>query len=225
MRDDALGDRGGEHGVPGGDHPHGLHQLPGRGVLQEEPRSAQLESTEDVFVEVEGGQDQDPGVARGARLGGGWRSARRRRASARPSAPRPARAASPARAPPRHRRPRPPPRCRRAPRVQALGERLQGLKGRQLELSDAIESQPVMAPTRRSFRLSETPSARASRQDPTRSGRRCSRIWWPRSGFRAGGRSYPSSGCPSRAPPNQRARFVNCSEWWAAVDSNHLPPR
>jgi site-specific DNA recombinase len=34
-----------------------------------------------------------------------------------------------------------------ASRIQALSERLQGLKGRQLELSDAIESQPVMGPT------------------------------------------------------------------------------
>ena len=51
--------RRGEQRVAGGDHPHGVHQLRGRHVLEDEAARPGPQRLDDVLVEPEGGQDQD----------------------------------------------------------------------------------------------------------------------------------------------------------------------
>ena len=58
--DDLAGDRRREQGVAGGHDPHGVHQLLGRGVLEQEPAGPGAERLEDVVVALEGGEDDDP---------------------------------------------------------------------------------------------------------------------------------------------------------------------
>ena len=53
---------GGEEGVPGGHRPDRRYELFGRLVLQDEAAGAGAECLVDVLVEVEGGEDQDPGL-------------------------------------------------------------------------------------------------------------------------------------------------------------------
>ena len=54
-----AGDRGGEHGVSGGDRAHGLDDLVGGGVLEQEAAGAGAQRVDDVLVEPERGEDQD----------------------------------------------------------------------------------------------------------------------------------------------------------------------
>ena len=58
--DDPPGDGRGQQGVAGGHHPHRVHQLLGRGVLEQEPAGPGPERLEDVVVALEGGEDHDP---------------------------------------------------------------------------------------------------------------------------------------------------------------------
>src|SRR5262245_26449737 len=46
----------------------------------------------------------------------------------------------------------------------------------------------------------------------------CFESWWRRSGSRTGGSSNRPSGYPS-------GRFLYSPDWWAALDSNQVPPR
>ena len=55
-----AGDGGREDGVAGGDGPHGGDDLGGRGVLQQEAAGPGAEGVDDVLVEAERRQDQDP---------------------------------------------------------------------------------------------------------------------------------------------------------------------
>ena len=98
---------------PARDHPDGLHQLGRPHVLEQEAARAGAQRGEHVLVDVVGREDDDPRRAPGRDDPPGGLDARRRRACARPSAPRRARAARPARPPPRRPRPRRPPRCPR----------------------------------------------------------------------------------------------------------------
>jgi hypothetical protein len=52
-------DRGGERGVPGDDRAHGLDDLVGGGVLEQEAAASGAQGVDDVFVEPEGGEDED----------------------------------------------------------------------------------------------------------------------------------------------------------------------
>ena len=58
------GDGGRDDGVADGDGADRRDQVPGWDVLQQEAAGARAERVEDVAVEVEGGEDEDPGVAR-----------------------------------------------------------------------------------------------------------------------------------------------------------------
>ena len=52
-------DGGGEHGVAGGDRAHGVDDLAGRRVLEQEAAGAGAQRLDDVLVEAEGGEDED----------------------------------------------------------------------------------------------------------------------------------------------------------------------
>ena len=54
-----AGDRGGEHGVAGGDRAHRLDDLARRRVLEQEAAGAGAQRLDDVLVEAEGGEDED----------------------------------------------------------------------------------------------------------------------------------------------------------------------
>ena len=53
-------DRGGEHGVAGGDGAHGLDDLLRGRVLEQKAAGAGAQRVDDVLVEAEGGEDQHP---------------------------------------------------------------------------------------------------------------------------------------------------------------------
>ena len=68
MLDEAPGDGRGEEGVVPADGDHGVGQLLGREVLEQEAFRAGPEGVVDVIVEVESGEDDDAGIG-GGRFG------------------------------------------------------------------------------------------------------------------------------------------------------------
>jgi len=64
-----------------------------------------------------------------------------------------------------------------APRVQALSERLRGLHARRRELTEAIEDQHMVSPTRAEPEALREAIYIGITSGPTPSGRRCFRIW------------------------------------------------
>ncbi len=58
------GDARGDHGVTAGHYSDGRHQVVRRHVLEEESARTGTQRLDDVFVEVERGEDQHPGVPR-----------------------------------------------------------------------------------------------------------------------------------------------------------------
>lgn len=65
LGDEAAGDGGCEEGVAGGDDFDGVEEFAAGGVFEEETRGAGAEGSVDVFVEVEGGQDEHAGAFEG----------------------------------------------------------------------------------------------------------------------------------------------------------------
>src|SRR5215207_11210648 len=70
LLDQAAGDGGGQQGVALRRDPHGPYEVLGRDVLEEEAAGAGGQGVEDVFVQVVGGQDDDPGRRGGAARAG-----------------------------------------------------------------------------------------------------------------------------------------------------------
>ena len=58
--DEPAGDAGGEERLSGGDDPHGVEDVLGPGVFEEEPAGAVAQRLVHVVVEVEGGEHDDP---------------------------------------------------------------------------------------------------------------------------------------------------------------------
>ncbi len=58
--DEPAGDAGGEEGIAGGDDPHGVEDVFGSGVFEEEAARSAAQRLVDVVVEIERGQHDDP---------------------------------------------------------------------------------------------------------------------------------------------------------------------
>ena len=71
LLEQAAGDPRGHDGVAPGHRPDGRGQLGRRHVLEQEAAGAGPEGPEGVLVEIEGGQDEHPGVPGGLRFGDG----------------------------------------------------------------------------------------------------------------------------------------------------------
>jgi hypothetical protein len=69
--DEASGKARGEEGVAGGDGADGGVQVVGRCVLEQETAGSGAQCSEEVLVQVEGGEHQDTGVACGGDAAGG----------------------------------------------------------------------------------------------------------------------------------------------------------
>src|SRR5215469_14452943 len=82
LRDQAAGHPRSQQRVAGRDHPHGLGELASRGVLEQEAAGAGAQRLVHVVVQVEGGQNQDPGRAVAGRrdLPGGLQAVEHRHA-------------------------------------------------------------------------------------------------------------------------------------------------
>ena len=58
--DEPAGDAGGEEGIAGGDDPHGVEDVFGSGVFEEEAARSAAQRLVDVVIEIERGQHDDP---------------------------------------------------------------------------------------------------------------------------------------------------------------------
>lgn len=99
--------------------------------------------------------------------------------------------------------------------VEALSEKLRGLKARQLELTDAIEDQQVSGPSPAKHRGHQGHHSRASRQGPTPSAKRCCRTWWAEVRVHSRKAVVPVFRPPPPHRPQEETAVRKCSDWLA----------
>ncbi len=112
-------------------------------------------------------------------------------------------------------------RC--APRIEALSEKLQALKARQIELSNAVEDQRVLGPSPEELAAIRSRIGHVISSGPDGARKALLQDMVSEVRVRSRRSIVPSSGSPYGDHPRGRGRFDTCPDWWRRRELNPRP--